>query len=441
MTTVETRNPTILEEIASQRVAVDERAGIAWLAKSRKEALARFRELGLPTTDIEEWRFTNVTRLAGQKWEPAPQAPAVTAKAIANHADIDDASAVLVFADGHFLPEFSNVANLPKGATVMPLAEAAANKADVVQEYLGRRANIAEHHFTALNSASWGTGAFLHIEGGVTVEKPVQLVFLSSGKADSSVYSAARNLFIFGVNSEVRIVETHGSLAAEGAHFNNLVTEAVVAKDARVDHYRVQNENVASVQIHGFYIEQEKSSLFRSHSFDFGAAISRDTIVALLKGEASEAILNGLYMPKGTQHHDTWMWVEHCQENIPSHELYKGILQDEASASFTGRIFVRQEAQKTDAKQTNQNLLLSDRAKVNTKPQLEIYADDVKCTHGATIGQLDTQSLFYLMSRGVDRTAARDLLVLAFASDVTERIRDQRLHDRVQEILQERLRS
>jgi Fe-S cluster assembly protein SufD len=264
-------------------------------------------------------------------------------------------------------------------------------------------------------------------------------VYLSSSK--DAIYAATRNLFVFGPNSEARIVEFHASVDGTSAHFNNVVTEAIVGRDARIDHYRVQNENTASTHVAALYVQQDKSSLFRSHSFDFGAAISRHTIMALLEGQASEAILNGLYMPKGTQHHDTWMWVEHCQENIPSHELYKGILQDEGSATFTGRIYVHPEAQKTDAKQTNQNLLLSDSARVNTKPQLEIYADDVKCTHGATVGQLDMQSLFYLMSRGVAREAARELLVLAFASEVTEGIRDERLRGRVQTILQSRLRA
>jgi Fe-S cluster assembly protein SufD len=408
MAIVEAKIPTLLEEIGTQRAAVDEKAGLDWLAKARRESLARFRELGIPTTDIEEWRSTSMARLAEHPWNEAPMAEKVPGSAIDALLDTDGAAAL-------------------------------ANHAELVRSHLGSRANIAAHHFTALNGATWQNGAFVQVDGGVTAEHPILVVYLSSSK--EAVYAATRNLFVFGPNSEARIVEFHASVDGTSAHFNNIVTEAIVGRDARIDHYRVQNENTASTHVAALYVQQDKSSLFRSHSFDFGAAISRHTIMALLEGQASEAILNGLYMPKGTQHHDTWMWVEHCQENIPSHELYKGILQDEGSATFTGRIYVHPEAQKTDAKQTNQNLLLSDSARVNTKPQLEIYADDVKCTHGATVGQLDMQSLFYLMSRGVSRDAARELLVLAFASEVTEGIRDERLRGRVQVILQSRLRA
>ncbi len=438
MTTIATKPSALLEEIGIQRAAVDEGAGLAWLAKARREALARFRELGLPTTDLEEWRSTSMARLAGHPWNESPMAEKVPPSAIDALLDTDGAAALLVFVDGHFLPGLSHVNGVQAGVRVMPLAEAAANHGDLVRAHLGSRANIAAHHFTALNGATWQNGAFVQVDGGVTVGHPVQLVFLSSSR--SAVYAATRNLLVFGANSEARLVEVHASLDGTSAHFNNIVTEAIVGRDARVDHYRVQNENTASTHVAALYVRQDRRSNFRSHSFDFGAALSRHTIQALLDGEASEAILNGLYMPRGIQHHDTWMWVEHCRENIPSHELYKGILQDEATATFTGRIYVHQEAQKTDAKQTNQNLLLSDSARVNTKPQLEIYADDVKCTHGATVGQLDMQSLFYLMSRGVAREAARELLVIAFAGEVTEGIRDERLRGRVQAILQSRLR-
>lgn len=434
-----------LEKMTSYEAALADvlRAGTpiepAWLTALRRRAFEHFRTVGFPTTREEEWRFTSLAPIVDTTFNHTPPRSDVRAADLARFRQNGELAALLVFVNGVFAPDLSEFKALPKGATVAPIADSIAKHGKRIEAHLGHHAKFDRHGLMALNTALFRNGFYVHLDAGTVVEKPIKLLHISTG-ATQPVAAHARHLMIFEPGSQATLIETHAAL--DGAtYFNTNVTEVVVGANAHIDHYRVQEESLAAFHYSALHLVQDRASTFRSHAFDFGGALVRNDLFGTLDGEGCEAILNGLYMLKGRQHVDNFMWVEHVKPNIPSHELYKGILDDNASAVFTGRIYVHSEAQKTDAKQTNQNLLLSDNARVNTKPQLEIYADDVKCTHGATIGQMDQTALFYLMSRGVARDEARNLLVLAFASDITERIRLEPLRERVAGLLRERLLS
>ncbi|MDK2973414.1 MAG: Fe-S cluster assembly protein SufD [Candidatus Sumerlaeota bacterium] len=409
-----------------------------WLTERRTRGFDSFAELGLPTQAMEEWRFTSLKPLQETEFTLAAPGAPVAQEVIDCYSYAGLEKHQLVFVDGIYHSELSSIAKLPKGVTLMPLRQAIVEKEDLVRQYLGRETNPDKHAFTALNDALMQDGVFLHVAAGAVAEEPIQLLFLTSERGAGTAANL-RNLVILEESAEASFVETHAAAGTDAVYFTNAITEFFSAKNAKVDHYVIQRESTSAIHISSFHAYQERDSVVRSHTIDFGGGLVRHNLWGRLDGDACEAILNGLYMLRGNQHVDNFMWVEHMKEHIPSHELYKGILDDSSSAVFSGRIYVHREAQKTDAKQTNQNLLLTDTAKVNTKPQLEIYADDVKCTHGATIGQLDPQAQFYLESRGVPRNAARALLVKAFASDITERIRLESVRNTVENLLNERL--
>ena len=403
-----------------------------WARERRRAAFGSFLAQGFPTTRMEDWRYTSVAPIADTTFA-APQAREASAAQLAPHLFEELGGPLLVFLDGRYQPQLSRVGALPRGFTLKPLSEALAAPEPTLEKHLGTIGTNDGAPFTALARALATDGVFLHAAAGAVLEQPIQLVFLTQGGAEPELH-AQRSLMVFEAGSQVTIIETHAALSG-ATTFTAGVLEVVVDENAHVDHYTLQRHNRESFEITGHYLRQDRSSTYRHHQLDLGGALVRHNSWAWLVGEGCEATLNGLYVLANRQHLDNWMRVEHVAENIPSHEVYKGVLMDESSASFCGRIYVHKEAQKTDAKQTNQNLLLSDSAKVNTKPQLEIYADDVKCTHGATIGQLDDSALFYLMSRGIDKHLARNLLVHAFASDIVERVRVEPLRLRVEELL------
>lgn len=410
--------------------------GPEWLRAQRAEAFESFASQGIPTPRIEEWRYTSLAPIADSTFR-LPAARPVDEAAAAKHYYASVPGPRLAFVDGRFHAGLSDIGALPKGAVVQPLSQAIAAGDPVVEQRLGSIASNDKAPFTALAKAVAADGCFVRLAAGVVLEQPIQILQLSTGTEAAELH-AGRNLMVFEANSQATIIETHASLGA-GVVLSAVVDEILVGANAHIDHYFEQRLNRESFQVSGFNLRQDRDSTYRRHGFDFGGSIVRHDYRAKLEGRGCEATLNGLYLLSGRQHCDNWMWVEHCDEDIPSHEVYKGVLLDESSASFTGRIYVHPEAQRTDAKQTNQNLLLSDSAKVNTKPQLEIYADDVKCTHGATIGQLDEAGLFYLMARGVPRTRARNLLVHAFASDIVERVRVEPVRDRIEASITELL--
>jgi Fe-S cluster assembly protein SufD len=416
--------------------------GVAPLSSLRRQAMERFITLGFPTIKHEEWKYTSVAPIARVPFQPAVRDEvAVMERDLKPFGDV--AACRLVFVNGRFAPHLSSdVSELPPGVRAGSLADALRSDSAIVEAHLAQYAHFDNHTFVALNTALMEDGAYVYIPRNRVIEEPIHLLFIATADGKPSV-SHPRNLVVLDENSQATVIETYiggGRAATEGCpYFTNAVTELAVGENAVLDHIKVQWEHGAAFHIATVQAQLSRSSAVTSFSISLGGALARNDINAVLGGEGGEATLNGLYVANGTQHVDHHTLIVHAQPHCPSHELYKGILDDKATAVFNGKIYVRPGAQKTDAKQTNQNLLLSQDATINTKPQLEIYADDVRCTHGATVGQLDADALFYLRSRGIGASEARALLTYAFASDIFNRIKAEPLRTRLEELLFTRL--
>lgn len=400
----------------------------------RRMAIERFATLGFPTTRQEAWRQTNVAPIA-QGTFVRPEGPEPTVDLSRLEPLAEGAAARLVFVNGRLSSRLSSLGELPAGVIVASLAEALEKAPEKVEPWLGQHARFDDHAFVALNTAFLRDGALVWVPRGVVVEKPIHLMFFSTGGSEPIV-TFPRNLFVTGENSQVTLVETY---AGEGAYFTCAVTELVAGPASVVDHYKLQLESREAFHMATFQIEAERSCAPSSHSISIGGALVRNDVNAVLDGEGIDCILNGLYLGEGRQVIDNHMRVEHAKPHCASHELYKGVLDGAARSVFNGLIHVHPGAQKTDAKQSNRNLLLSGSAIANSNPQLEIFADDVKCTHGSTVGQLDEDAIFYLRSRGIGEEAARSLLTYAFASDIVERIKVDPVRRDLEEFLFARL--
>ncbi len=396
-----------------------------WLRQLREEGWARFDAKGFPSTREEDWRFTNLAALAKTPFRRASRGEfAVTAAQLEPYR-LSGALCQLVFVNGRFAPELSALSGLPNGLLVRSLAEATdASRQDRasegIEQHLGRYAQMDRDVFTALNTALWEDGAYLRIRSGLALERPIHLLHLATG-AHAAIASHPRTLIVAEASSQVAIIEDYVSLGAETA-FANAVTELVAAEGAVVSHLLVERENLASFNVSTLRIEQARNARVDSHSILTGGSLVRNNVHPVLNGEGAECLLDGLFTGAASQHLDNFMLVEHARPHCNSRQFYNGILAGGARGVFHGRIVVAKDAQKTDAKQTNRNLLLSPRARIDTKPQLEIYADDVKCTHGATIGQIDNAQLFYLRARGIAEAEARNLLLYAFAAESLDRM-------------------
>jgi Fe-S cluster assembly protein SufD len=408
--------------------------GPHWLPRLRRAAIASFGELGLPTSRNEDWKFTSVAHLTKEPFTFALDgAPQLDMAAVRDQ--LFDDAVRLVFVNGRFSPTASVVNGLPKGALVESLATALASRPELIEAHLGRTANHRELPFTALNTAFLTDGAFVYLPTGAVLDRPVHFLYVTAPDGGRPL-TYPRNLIVAERGAQAAIVETYVGLA-DAAYFTNAVTEVVVGENVILDHYKVQQEGPQATHIANTQIQQGKGSNFKSHYIGLGGALIRNEARLLFTAEGSEATINGLYLASGRQHMDNHTVIDHAKPHCASHELYKGILDGKAHGVFNGKIFVRQDAQKTDAKQTNQTLLLSDEATIDTKPQLEIFADDVKCTHGATVGQLDAESLFYLRSRGLGLEEARSLLLFAFANDIVSRIKIPTVRNRLEMMLLE----
>jgi len=394
-----------------------------WLLAARKVGRVCFAELGLPTLHDEDWRFTNVAPIARMGFKPVlePGHQGVTEKVLSQFPFTALAGGQLVFVNGQFVPELTSLAPLPEGVKVMSLAAALATEPALVEPHLCRYAHADSNAFTALNTAFFQDGAFVHVPAGNAVAEPIRLLFVSTAK-DHGTTAHPRNLIVAGRDSRFTVIESYVSLN-DTAYFTNSVTELVAGENAVVEHLKFQDENQQAFHIATVAAHFGRASNVATHSIAFGAKLSRTNIYATLAGEGLECILNGLYLTRGEQLADHYMVVDHAQPHGASHEYFNGILADKSKGVFHGRILVRPGAKKTNAKQTNKNLLLSDDATADTKPQLEIYADDVKCTHGATIGQLNDESIFYLRARGIPLEKARRMLIHAFAGEIIDRVR------------------
>ena len=406
----------------------------AWLHKIRHAAMDRFGDLGFPSTRIEDWRFTSVAPISRTPFELAGPAPAgITADQILHVPLADLGGPRLVFLNGRFSQELSSEGSLPPGVKAGSLASALSTGNPLVEEHLARYARYEEQAFAALNTAFLADGAFIEIPKGVVVEQPIHVLFVTAGSARPSV-SHPRTLVIAGRDSQASVVESYFSLS-DHVYFTNAVTEVIAGENAVLEHYKLQHESLKACHVATLQIVQGRSSSVTSHSISVGGDLVRNDIHGLLADEGAECNLNGLYIVSGRHHVDNHTAIDHAKPHCASRELYKGILDGKSTGVFNGKIIVRKDAQKTDAKQTNKNLLLSADATINTKPQLEIWADDVKCTHGATVGQLGDELIFYLRSRGIGYEDARTLLTYAFASDVTARMKSEAIRGKLDELL------
>ena len=390
----------------------------------RRAAFERFAEAGFPTVKQAAWKYTNPVALARTPFADAPAA-AIAAEQVAPH--LYAGCAALVFVNGRFSPELSRLEDLPEELLAGSLATAIAEQPARVAE-LGLHVDAVGQPLAALNTALFGDGAIVWAPKGLVVERPVQILYLSAGPGEPFV-TYPRTLVVAGAASQLTVIESYAALD-DSVYWTCGVTEIVAGENANVDHYKVQRESLRSFHTAAQEVALARGAQVSSHAFSLGAALARHDVHGVLAGEGADANLNGLYMVRGEQHCDTHMKMDHRAAHCGSHELYKGVLDGAASAVFDGLIHVHPGAQKTDAKQTNRNLLLSRDALVNTNPQLLIFADDVKCTHGSTVGELDADAVFYLRSRGIGVEAATSLLTYAFAHDVIERIRLEPLrHD------------
>lgn len=409
----------------------------AWLQHLRDEAWHDFRAKGIPTTHDEDWRFTNVSALERIAFRRAASAESnITAGDIAPW-HVEGALCQFVFVNGQFAPEFSDLSGLPKEIEVTSLAYAL-NHEDL-SDHLGRYANRERDAFVSLNTALWEGGALVRVRKGASIDRPVHLLYVTANDA-APVMTHPRTLIIAEAASHVAVIEDYVSLGS-GQAFSNSVTELVAAQDASVSHYLVERENLDSINVSTLRLEQERGANVHSHSILLGGGLVRNNVHPVLAGPGAECLINGLFVGAGRQLLDNYMLVEHAQPNCGSRQFYNGILDDRARGVFHGRIVVHKDAQHTDAKQTNRNLLLSDDARMDTKPQLEIHADDVKCTHGATIGQIEDAALFYLRSRGLRETDARNLLLYAFAAECLDRMDEEPARAFAESLIRERLRD
>lgn len=409
----------------------------AWLRTLRQDALARFRAQGFPTVRDEEFRFTPVSAAADRAFEPAFDSPtrALTDAQIRPWFTVPGLTASeLVFVNGRYSRELSSVRALPDGVRVTSLTAAVATEPALMQTHLARHVSMETQGFTALNTAFLQEGAVILLPDNAVVEEPIHLVFLTLPGAP--IVTHPRTLIVAGRHSQAQIIET---FAGEDVYFTNAVTEVVGAENSHLDHYRVQRESLEAAHIASLHVHLSRSATFTSHNIVLGGGLVRNDVNAHLDAEGIVCTLNGLYLVDGQRIVDNHTTIDHAKPHCESHELYKGILDNKGRGVFNGKIFVRPDAQKTNAKQTNQVLLLSDDATINTKPQLEIFADDVKCTHGATIGQLSAEQMFYLRARGIGTAEAQAILIHAFASDMVERMTLEPLREQLEQVLLSRL--
>ena len=411
------------------------------LTPTREEALHRFLSRGFPTTHEEEWRFTSVRPITEQRFTLAPAATDTAAGPTEAFTLAIAPAAQLVFINGRHAPALSRLETLPRGTRVESLASALATAPNGKPPHLTSVAPFDGRPFVALNTAFLEDGATIELPAGTILKQPIHLLFLSTGGANGRPFmSHPRVLVVLGENSQATIVETYAG-PSRAPYFTNAVAEVVLGANAVLDHYKLQHEGADACHIGATHIRAERSAVYASHSLSLGGALVRNDLVAVLDGEGVECTLNGLYVADAQRLVDNHTTIDHVKPHCGSREIYKGILAERARGVFNGKIIVRPDAQKTDAKQTNRALLLSEDAQINTKPQLEIFANDVKCTHGAAVGQLDDEALFYLRSRGLGDEEARRLLIYAFAADVLNRFPLEPIRVDIESRLQRQLRQ
>jgi Fe-S cluster assembly protein SufD len=426
---------TFARFIESRRGAV----GPSWLAAIRAAAIERFAELGFPTQRDEEWKFTNVAPIAKAGFALVERDSKISADQVRRLCIPELAGPQLVFVNGRFAPRLSSIGSLPRGLRVVPMVAAFETERDLIRPHLDGQSEKSLDAFGWLNTAFIEDGAFIRVAKGVSIEQPIHLLNVTATVAGGApIMTHPRNLIVADEGGEVTVIE-HYVATDDGVYFTNAVTDVQVGSDAQVHHYLIEQEGAEAFNVSTLRIQQMRDSRCDSHTVLLGGRLVRNNVHAILDGPGCDCLVNGLFVGSGSQHMDNHMRVEHAKPRCDSRQFYKGILDERASGVFAGRIIVHRDAQKTDAKQTNKNLLLSEDAHVDTKPQLEIYADDVKCTHGATIGQLDSEAIFYLRARGIADDAARSLLIHAFAGESLSRMKIEPVREYLDQILLRRL--
>jgi Fe-S cluster assembly protein SufD len=397
-----------------------------------------FSRLGFPAPGSEDWKYTNVDPIAAVPFAHANGEGKTVTRDIFASAFVDAACPRLAFVNGVYSERLSSLNGLPAGVRVASLRAALGSNEAALETYLCRAARHREQPFVALNTALMEDGAVILVPEGCCLPAPVYLVFVSTAEA-RPLQAQPRNLVVLGAGSEAKVVESYIG-PGTGNYFTNAVTELFAGENAILDYYRVQREGDRGFHIGALDVQLSSRCNFTAHAITLGGLLVRNDLRVVLDGEDSACVLNGLYLADGDRHIDNHTDIEHARPRTTSFELYKGILSGSARGVFNGKIIVHKDAQKTDARQTNKNLLLSENAVANSKPQLEIFADDVKCSHGSTIGQLDGDALFYLRSRGLAPDDARSLLSYAFASDVVGRVKIPALRERLDDYLVNRYR-
>jgi Fe-S cluster assembly protein SufD len=422
----------------AERFQAERAAGApAWLRAFRQEGIAQLARQGFPTSKLEDWKYTNVAPISGQAFSPVRTVHEAGVEAAVARLALPGPGPRLVFVDGWYVRELSRLEGLPAGVTVRSLREALQD-GEPLESLVGSRARAEASAFTALNAALLEEGAVVRVAPGTVCPEPVQFLFLTRGDAHHVALASPRVVVRAGDNSELTLVESYVG-AAPGVSFTNAVTEVVLGAGARVTHLKLQAESETAFHIGGLHAELGRDSRFASHVISLGGALARNEVHSVFGAEGGECTLQGLYVGHGTQHLDNWTNLDHAHPRCSSRELYKGVLDDKARGTFHGKVLVRPDAQQTDARQANRNLLLSEAAMADARPQLEILADDVKCAHGATVGRLDEQALFYLRSRGISRAEAESLLTHAFAKEVVGAVPLASLRDQVEELLARKL--
>ena len=409
----------------------------AWLRETRRAGIEKFAELGFPTPRNEDWHFTSVAPIAESVFSPLRgSSGTIEQSALEPFTFAQSDWPLLVFVNGRYNAALSKLGALAKGVRATDLSSTLRNEPALVEPWLGKLSPLDGRSFSALNAAFMSDGAVIHIAPDTEAPVPLHVIFVSDSSAAKGV-AHLRNLIVAGRHSKATVIESYVSLG-DSHYFTNAVTEVKVNEGATLAHYKIQRESQRAFHVHTIDAKQARDSHYVSFSFATGGALSRTNIYTSLDGEGCGATLNGLYMADDEQHVDHQTNIVHAQPNCFSREIYKGILSGSAHGVFNGKVYVHPIAQKTDGKQTNNNLLLSERARIDTKPQLEIFADDVRCTHGATVGRLDEMALLYMKSRGVSADRARRLLTYAFAADVLETIEVQAVREELERATLER---
>ncbi len=432
---VDTKQTYVADFASSER----ELGGPEWLRAVRKKAIGHFEALGFPTQKHEQWKFTNLATLLRIPFKPAilGRPGGVVAENLEPFTFGVLKTSQLVFVNGRYAPRLSYLRSLPEGVRVAPLAEMLRAEPETLEKHLTRYAQFEDDPFVALNTAFFQDGAYVEVPKGTVVGEPIHLLFVSTSR-DLPIVAHPRNLILMGAGSQATVIESYAGWAPD-VTFTNAVTEVAPGPAAVLDHYKIQREAETASHIATMTVHQDRDSSFSSHSISFGGNLVRNYVHTLFRAPGGSLILNGLYMTSGTQQADNYTRIDHVAPACTSVELYRGILGGKSRGVFNGNIYVRKDAQKTVARQTNKNLLLSKEAFVDSTPGLEILADDVKCNHSSTIGQLDENAVFYLRSRGIDEEAARNILTYAFAADVVNQVKVAPVRIKLDQLIVSRL--